>query len=259
MRNLFRNAFGGGGKRLEFRLLERGNDLVASRLAAFTLAEVLITLGIIGVVAAMTIPSLVTNYKGKVAATQLKKGYSTISQALLMMYNDTGEVINYENYPNTKFAPVFKKYLGVQKYSDGQAITGSEKEDYYLSKEYMNYNNTKAADASLFDEGQIIINDNMAIYIQNSAYVDWLFITIDINGINKKPNRWGHDLFTFRVEGNGKLIPLADPKSDDFFKNKATYCSKTANNNRNGIACAYYAINDVCPDDNTKSYWKCLP
>ena len=110
------------------------------RRVAFTLADVLITLGIIGVVAAMTIPSLVTNYKGKVAATQLKKGYSTISQALLMMYNDTGEVINYENYPNTKFAPVFKKYLGVQKYSDGQAITGSEKEDYYLSKEYMNYN-----------------------------------------------------------------------------------------------------------------------
>ena len=207
----------------------------------------------------MTIPSLVTNYKGKVAATQLKKGYSTISQALLMMYDDTGEVINYENYPNTKFAPVFKKYLGVQKYSDGQAITGSEKEDYYLSKEYMNYNNTKAADASLFDEGQMIINDNMAIYIQNSDFSDWLFITIDINGINKKPNRWGHDLFTFRVEGNGKLIPLADPKGDNFFKNKATYCSKTANNNRNGIACAYYAINDVCPDDNTKSYWKCLP
>ncbi len=232
---------------------------LAAKKSAFTFAEVLITLGIIGVVAAMTIPSLVTNYKGKVAATQLKKGYSTISQALLMMYNDTGEVINYENYPNTKFAPVFKKYLGVQKYSDGQAITGSEKEDYYLSKEYMNYNNTKAADASLFDEGQMIINDNMAIYIQNSDFSDWLFITIDINGINKKPNRWGHDLFTFRVEGNGKLIPLADPKGDNFFKNKATYCSKTANNNRNGIACAYYAINDVCPDDNTKSYWKCLP
>lgn len=39
----------------------------------FTLAEVLITLGIIGVVAAMTIPTLMTNYQKKSTATQLKK------------------------------------------------------------------------------------------------------------------------------------------------------------------------------------------
>ena len=227
--------------------------------AAFTLAEVLITLGIIGVVAALTIPTLVKDYKGKVLANQLKKGYSTISQALLMMYNDTGEQINYENYPNNKFAPVFKKYLGVQKYFDSQGITGSGKDDFYVSKEYMNYNNTKAADASIFDEGQMIINDNMAIYIQNSQWYNWLFITIDINGINKKPNRWGHDLFTFQVESNGKLIPLAAPQGNSSFNNKTIYCSKTATNNRNGIACAYYAINDICPEDNTKSYWKCLP
>ena len=43
------------------------------RRAAFTLAEVLITLGIIGVVAAMTMPSLITNYQKKVWTDQLKK------------------------------------------------------------------------------------------------------------------------------------------------------------------------------------------
>ncbi len=41
----------------------------------FTLAEVLITLGIIGVVAAMTLPNLIANYRSKVAVTQLKKMY----------------------------------------------------------------------------------------------------------------------------------------------------------------------------------------
>ena len=45
----------------------------------FTLAEVLITLGIIGVVAAMTMPTLMTNYQKKSTATQLKKTYATIS------------------------------------------------------------------------------------------------------------------------------------------------------------------------------------
>lgn len=49
---------------------------------AFTLAEVLITLGIIGVVAAMTIPTLVTNADKKATATKLKVFYSKINQAV---------------------------------------------------------------------------------------------------------------------------------------------------------------------------------
>jgi len=59
---------------------------------AFTLAEVLITLGIIGVVAAMTLPALITNYKEKQTVSQLKKFYSTLSQAWLMMENEYGSM-----------------------------------------------------------------------------------------------------------------------------------------------------------------------
>ena len=44
---------------------------------AFTLAEVLITLGIIGVVAAMTMPSLIASHKEKETVSKLKKVYST--------------------------------------------------------------------------------------------------------------------------------------------------------------------------------------
>ena len=50
----------------------------------FTLAEVLITLGIIGVVAAMTIPTLIQNTNSVKFATQFKKDISTLSQAALM-------------------------------------------------------------------------------------------------------------------------------------------------------------------------------
>ncbi|MBP3923664.1 type II secretion system protein [bacterium] len=57
---------------------------------AFTLAEVLITLGIIGIVAAMTLPSLVQKYKEKQRVTQLKKAYSVLNQAFLMAVNDYG-------------------------------------------------------------------------------------------------------------------------------------------------------------------------
>ena len=57
----------------------------------FTLAEVLITLGIIGVVAAMTLPALVGNYKKAQTISQLKKVYSTLSQSLLSSVYDNGD------------------------------------------------------------------------------------------------------------------------------------------------------------------------
>ncbi len=47
----------------------------------FTLAEVLITMGVIGVVAALTIPSLSANYQKRVLTTQLQKAYAELSQA----------------------------------------------------------------------------------------------------------------------------------------------------------------------------------
>lgn len=54
----------------------------------FTLAEVLITLGIIGIVAAMTMPALIAKYDKKVATTRLKKFYTTYAQALIQAQNE---------------------------------------------------------------------------------------------------------------------------------------------------------------------------
>ena len=50
----------------------------------FTLAEVLITIGIIGVVAAMTLPALVGHYRKVEAASRIKKFYSAMQQAIVM-------------------------------------------------------------------------------------------------------------------------------------------------------------------------------
>ena len=61
------------------------------RRAAFTLAEVLITLGIIGVVAAMTMPSVIGHYKKQETISKLKKAYTSINQALRMSEIDNGE------------------------------------------------------------------------------------------------------------------------------------------------------------------------
>lgn len=59
--------------------------------SAFTLAEVLITLGIIGVVAAMTIPGLMQAYTNHVVETRLEEFYSTMNQAIRLAEYDYGE------------------------------------------------------------------------------------------------------------------------------------------------------------------------
>lgn len=60
--------------------------------AAFTLAEVLITIGIIGIVATITIPTLMTKYAKKRTETQLKAFYSKINQTLKMSAAENGDI-----------------------------------------------------------------------------------------------------------------------------------------------------------------------
>ena len=59
---------------------------------AFTLAEVLITLGVIGVVAALTLPAVIANHKRLESVSRLKKAYTTISQALTRAQVDNGDI-----------------------------------------------------------------------------------------------------------------------------------------------------------------------
>lgn len=69
---------------------------------AFTLSEVLIVLGIVGIIAAVTLPILITNYQKTVTATRVKTFYSKINQAMQLSIadgnNPTGSIISYKIY-----------------------------------------------------------------------------------------------------------------------------------------------------------------
>ena len=67
---------------------------------AFTLAEVLITLGIIGVVAALVMPTLIANYQKKVTVAKLKKEYSDLNNVLHLSNAQNGPTSNWEDWPN---------------------------------------------------------------------------------------------------------------------------------------------------------------
>lgn len=81
---------------------------------AFTLAEVLITLAIIGVIAAITIPTLIKEYQKNVAVEELKNSYTTMAQAVKMSENVNGSAYSWNYGANQTASDTltwFNKYL----------------------------------------------------------------------------------------------------------------------------------------------------
>ena len=252
---------------------------------AFTLAEVLITLGIIGVVAAMTMPSLMNNYRHKALETQFKKSVSIVSQAILNAKNDIGVdnfasyciEYNGDTYNNsyecaTTFSKAFNSLSKSSKWGNDHVIHDINR----LSDTIKTYNGQQVVigETTLAALGRpIVYTQAMAdgSYINMHVNENMLYIGVDINGA-KQPNKLGHDIFIFYVSPKNDVLTYFKPKNytdeeienGDFGKDyqiarAGNPCNKKSSQKGNGIGCAWYALRNECPDDATKSYFSCLP
>lgn len=116
------------------------------KLAAFTLAEVLITLGIIGVVAAMTIPNLIANAQKKATAMKVKAFYSKINQAVRLSSADNEDPEGWK-YPDPNSYPEMQEFLATYFHP---YIKLSACENHYIDYE------AGAAACTLLDGGVVI-------------------------------------------------------------------------------------------------------
>ncbi len=163
----------------------------------FTLAEVLITLGIIGVVAAMTMPALIGNYKKKQTVTQLKKVYSALLQSVELSKLENGDIENW-NWSLNSY-DFFMEYLAskfqVLKNCGNKSGCWNSNGGYMLKGGIYNDNPSGSG------HYKILLSDGvfLALTKQDNSHVH---ITIDING-EKYPNTYGKDIFvvTFTAQG----------------------------------------------------------
>lgn len=221
------------------------SNVTKKRKLAFTLAEVLITLGIIGIVAAITIPQLVNNYKAKRLRTQFLKSYSTIQQAFKEMEADDVST-DPTTYNTLEYYKTFMNYLqapmdcgiGDNKYLPCVYMRDSSSKDY---KPYKTYDGKTNASMILFDDGQIALQDGTLLLFENYAPRMRVFVSVDLNGYNNKPNRWGYDLFTFQLVDN-QLKAMGDTGTT--YTDLSTYCNVNSQDEYNGIACAKKALSD---------------
>ena len=189
---------------------------------AFTLAEVLITLGIIGIVAAMTLPALTGKYQQKVLASQFKKAYANLQTAINTVNTQNG--IPYECYTIgfggyhydgcNEFWPAFLEQFKSAKLC-GNWKNKHCRASYKSKEEVISEGGTIANSACSHDIDSYEaynLNDGSIIYLYNSPDSEYnthtsLFFAFDVNGI-KGPNRWGYDLFYLNLCRKNEKAPV---------------------------------------------------
>lgn len=187
---------------------------------AFTLAEVLITLGIIGVVAAMTMPSLIANYQEKQRVSQLKKVYSALSQAFISAIQENGTPDEwgmgdmYDENSHLIMANNFKKHLKLSQ--DCTNMNGTQARKVCGMQDNAGKNNNLETVGASSQAKAIILNDGTIVafrhYEANCAMVFGDLknvcgiLHVDLNG-QKRPNSGGYDQFDIYVTKD-KLVPL---------------------------------------------------
>ena len=190
----------------------------------FTLAEVLITLGIIGVVAALTLPALIATYEKQVTVNRLKKVYNQLNQVLLDVKSDYGDLQILAKKPS-EFVPntIAKYYNGVKVYPKGDYMLSMcyEETSYIGSKNpakkalYAGVDKNGKSSGYIStpfsgDTVSIKLLDGVCIgfnqFVDNSKLYPETTIFVDVNGSDKKPNRLGRDLFFFTYDAKSETI-----------------------------------------------------
>lgn len=189
---------------------------ICSNSDGFTLAEVLITLAIIGVVAALTIPALMANYQKSQYITQLKAVYSQLSQGVKMMMADEGVnkvtdtntlTVENDDYEAAKvrIGAFLRKYFKVVK------DCGIEAPSPCFADNVKHLSGADLGPFSYSEYYRVIIASGASVCMTPGRTGLPAGATVDINGL-KNPNTLGRDIFSFSYYYDGSVDRGASPE-----------------------------------------------
>ncbi|MBP3924237.1 type II secretion system protein [bacterium] len=194
--NMIKNSHCERSSRVDFSLPEKLDCRLAGRhKTAFTLAEVLITLGIIGIVAAMTLPALIQHYKKVEYSSRLKKFYSSMNQAIRLSEVTNGLPSEWNK------APMLKDDDG----NDDLDASGEFTYNFFIKylAPYIKYIKIEQGknqegtldnnDLKIKSSTKVYLADGTTVLLWNGICIDFF---VDVNG-DKKPNQFGRDLHNF--------------------------------------------------------------
>lgn len=230
-----------------------------NRNSGFTLAEILITLGIIGIIAAMTMPSLITKYKVMVLETQFKKADAMFQQALKITAQEAGyddiSNLNVAKPDNSSLKNIKSQLEEINKIWISQFAGATEITNNVLYSQghshVYNLIGEQYPNNYYFDAGSrkvYILNNGMLVTTLRPdgggpppIYVTFKF---DTNGPYKGPNRIGYDIFKYTSVGSSRWW--------------TNMCNPATKNSGNIEGCYNWAHKNINPKDNTSPYWTIL-
>ena len=214
----------------------------------FTLSEVLITLGVIGVVAALTMPTLIKKYQQHETVNRLKETYSILYNAVRMSETENGLLETWDipnanwdantyTYGKTFYEQYLKSYLKVArgcKYLSNECWADKYIRPDGSINQYFSASTNKTY-------GMVLANGSVIGFNPKNTFCE---IFVDLNG-KKGPNKYGKDVFDIMLSkismnnqyGNfnkSGLYMLGHGKNRTELTSGSKACSKTATSQSGG-------------------------
>lgn len=209
--------------------------MLKSKEQAFTLAEVLITLAIIGVIAAISVPSLIQKTNQAELITAWKKTFAVLSQATDQYAFDTGAIPKFSS--PSQYSNAYGNYLKIIKSCEYPNIAGN---CWHKKSEY--FNNDGSASSYDYNEARnstdILSSGALVNFYTESTGTQYTCVSspnyyqmhgtgtcvqleVDVNGF-KGPNTIGKDIFGAYLYSDGTLMPFsADTEPTNGWANSA--------------------------------------
>lgn len=182
--------------------------MAALKKIAFTLAEVLIVIGIIGIVAEMVVPDLIISTQNQTYVTGLQKAYNETTNVLNQIASDGGCISDLScsgmydaGTDSTSAGQTLSKYFKVAK------TCGTSSQQCWANQTNWNYDGSSGTNTNYNTNGYytFVTTDGMSFAINSNSSptvgcttASCGNIAVDVNGI-KKPNTLGRDTFLFII------------------------------------------------------------
>jgi prepilin-type N-terminal cleavage/methylation domain-containing protein len=219
---------------------------------AFTMAEVAITLLIIGVISMLTMPGVITKTQNKTFVTSLKKHYKNLTDNVALLEN--------EKYQTTG---LYKTKLHMQNDQTVSDTAGEFLKKYYkietdcgtsaqpcFADTYQTLNQS-LSNFSCSDGYNVLLVDNVAMCLKPAKFIGSAqlyspaIVIIDVNGA-QKPNIAGRDLFTFNIYEDGTIdeVTPSQIKAGTAEADRETLFSNNCKTSSIGTGCFAKILND---------------
>ena len=167
----------------------------------FSLSEVLITLGVIGAVSAITLPSVINNIQEKQFHSKFKKAYAAFSQAAQRIYAEDGEFTSYDYPMWANYVCKLGNYMKIT--ASGQNCGNKYKYvKWHKNGEWFDIKNNSPSipNTDYYATNFTFITYDGTMYMLNCHNQ----VLVDVNGF-KKPNKVGKDIYYFHLKSSTNM------------------------------------------------------